>query len=201
MIGIINYGLGNVQSFINSYRILGLKAISISKKEDFKKIERLILPGVGSFDEALKRFNNSGLADLTEELVLEKSMPILGICVGLQMMARSSEEGLERGLGWLDADVKAIKKDINYPLPHMGWNNIRVNNKKSSLLFSVDSSSFYFLHSYHLVVDNKADQIATADYGNQLLAAASKGNIYGCQFHPEKSHSSGLKVLENFAYI
>ena len=201
MIGIINYGLGNVQSFINSYRKLGLKATSVTNKEDFKKIERLILPGVGSFDEALKRFKNSGLANQTEELVLRESMPILGICVGLQMMARRSDEGIEKGLGWIDAEVKAIEKDINYPLPHMGWNNIQVNNKESNLLFNVDSSRFYFLHSYHLVVENEADKIATADYGKNLLAAASKGNIYGCQFHPEKSHSSGLKVLENFANI
>ena len=201
MIGIIDYGLGNVQSFINSYRILGIKAVPVRYRDDYKKVDRIILPGVGAFDAAIERLANSEVYVDLDNLVIKNSLPVLGVCVGLQIMARKSEEGNKKGLCWINADVKIIRKLKNYPLPHMGWNEIHVKNDKTQLLKDVDKSSFYFLHSYYLSMDNQVDQIATANYGYEYTAAVSNKNIFGCQFHPEKSHDPGLKILENFAKI
>ena len=201
MIGIINYGLGNVQSFINSYRMLGIQSISLSCKRDFKRVDRLILPGVGSFDNAIKRLNNSGLRDHIEDLVFNESFPIMGVCIGLQLMAKSSSEGNSNGLGWIDGEVEIIDQDNKLILPHMGWNEIKVTEKDSKLLSNLQSKRFYFLHSYHFVPSQKKDMIASVNYGQDIVAAISKDNIYGCQFHPEKSHSAGLSVLKNFANL
>ena len=201
MIGIINYGLGNVQSFINSYRMLGIQSISLSCEEDFKRVDRLILPGVGSFDNAIERLNNSGLRDHIEDLVFNESFPIMGVCIGLQLMAKSSSEGNSNGLGWIDGEVEIIDQDNKLILPHMGWNEIKVTEKDSKLLSNLQSKRFYFLHSYHFVPSQKKDMIASVNYGQDIVAAISKDNIYGCQFHPEKSHSAGLNVLENFANL
>ena len=201
MIGIINYGLGNVQSFINSYRLLGIPSISLSCKKDFKRVDRLILPGVGSFDNAIERLNNSGLRDHIEDLVFNENLPIMGVCIGLQIMAKSSSEGYSNGLGWIDGEVEIIDQDKKLILPHMGWNEIKVKEKDSKLLSNLQSKRFYFLHSYHFVPSQKKDMIASVNYGKDIVAAISKNNIYGCQFHPEKSHSAGLNVLENFANL
>ena len=201
MIGIIDYGLGNIQSFLNGFRILDVPAIPVKNKFDLQKIDRAILPGVGAFDSAIQRLNDFDLVQDLEDLVLNQSLPILGVCVGLQIMARSSEEGIKKGLAWLDADVKIINKKDKLPLPHMGWNEIDIKSNTSKLLLNLDKPRFYFLHSYYLSMDKKNDQIATTNYGGFLTAAVQKNNIYGCQFHPEKSHSSGLKVLENFSKL
>ena len=201
MIGIIDYGLGNIQSFIDSFRILDVPAMSVKNKIDLQKIDRVILPGVGAFDSAIQRLNDSDLVKDLEDLVFNQSLPILGVCVGLQIMARSSEEGSKKGLGWLDANVKIIDTKDKLPLPHMGWNEIHIKNDNSKLLLNIDSPRFYFLHSYYLSMNKSSEQIAKTNYGRSLTAAVQKNNIYGCQFHPEKSHSSGLKVLENFSKL
>ena len=201
MIGIIDYGLGNIQSFMDSFRILGVPALRVKNKIDLKKIDKAILPGVGAFDFAMQRLNDSNLMKDLNDLVLDKYLPVLGVCVGMQIMARSSEEGLKKGLGWLDADVKIIKKNDKLPLPHMGWNELNVVNDNSKLLLNLNSRRFYFLHSYYLSLDDEKDGIAITNYGEILTAAVQKRNIYGCQFHPEKSHSSGLKILENFSKL
>ncbi len=201
MIGIIDYGLGNVQSFINSYTKLGISAKPVKNKKDFKNVDRMILPGVGSFDSAIQMLFTSKLVQKIEDLVFNESLPILGVCVGMQIMARRSEEGERKGLNWINADVKRIKKVENLPLPHMGWNEIRLSNHNSNLLKNLDKPKFYFLHSYYLSMDKKDEQIAFTNYSSVLTAAIQKNNIYGCQFHPEKSHSAGLKVLGNFANL
>ena len=201
MIGIIDYGLGNIQSFLNGFRILDVPAIPVKNKTDLQKIDRAILPGVGSFDSAIQRLYDFDLVQDLEDLVLNQSLPILGVCVGLQIMARSSEEGTKQGLAWLDGDVKIINKKDKLPLPHMGWNEIEIKSNNSKLLLNLDKPRFYFLHSYYLSMDKNINQIATTNYGELLTAAVQKNNIYGCQFHPEKSHSSGLKVLENFSKL
>ena len=201
MIGIINYGLGNVQSFINSFKVLGISAISISNKDQLKKIDRLILPGVGSFDNAITKFNNSGLRNDIEDLIFNSNLPIMGVCIGMQIMAKSSSEGILGGLGWIDGEVKIIDQKNSLILPHMGWNEIKVEQGNSKLLSDLQSKRFYFLHSYHFVTSQDSHKIAYVNYGEDILAAISKDNIYGCQFHPEKSHSAGLKVLENFANL
>jgi len=200
LIGIIDYGLGNIQSFINSYRKLDIEAMPVRFNSDLKKIDHIILPGVGSFDSAIKLLWESNLVQEIEYLVFNKKIPILGVCVGLQIMTRNSDEGIMKGLGWLDADVKLIKTIKNLPLPHMGWNEISIS-RENSLLTGLNNSRFYFLHNYYLCMDNVHDQIATTEYGDVITSAISNNNIYGCQFHPEKSHSGGLKILENFAKI
>ena len=201
MIGIINYGLGNVQSFINSFKFLGISAISISEKDQLKRIDRLILPGVGSFDNAIKKFNNSGLRDDIEDLIFNKNLPIMGICIGMHIMAKRSSEGIQSGLDWIDGEVKIIDQKKSLILPHMGWNEIKVEKEDSKLLRDLQSKRFYFLHSYHFVTNQNSNKIAYVNYGEDILAVISKNNIYGCQFHPEKSHSSGLGLLENFANL
>ena len=201
MIGIINYGLGNVQSFINSFKVLGISAISISNKDQLKRIDRLILPGVGSFDSAIRKFNNSGLRDDIEDLVFNNNLPIMGVCIGMQIMANSSTEGDLSGLGWIDGEVKIIDQKNSLILPHMGWNEIKVEKENAKLFSNLPSKRFYFLHSYHFVTNQNSSKIAHVNYGEDILAAISKNNIYGCQFHPEKSHSAGLSVLKNFANL
>ena len=201
MIGVINYGLGNIQSFLNSYRLLGVKAIPVKNTLELNKCDHLILPGVGSFDAAMTRLKSSKLIDSIEKLVFKENIPILGVCVGLQIMARTSEEGEIKGLGWLDGEVKLIKKTKNLPLPHMGWNTIQIENYNSQLLKDTDNKHFYFLHSYCMEMYNSEAITATSDYGENIVAAVSKNNIHGCQFHPEKSHTSGLTILENFANL
>ena len=201
MIGIINYGLGNVQSFINSFKVLGISAISISNKDQLKKIDRLILPGVGSFDSAIRKFNNSGLRDDIEDLVFNNNLPIMGVCIGMQIMANSSSEGDLSGLGWINGEVEIIDQKNSLILPHMGWNEIKVEKENAKLFSNLPSKRFYFLHSYHFVTNQNSSKIAYVNYGEDILAAISKNNIYGCQFHPEKSHSAGLSVLKNFANL
>ena len=201
MIGIINYGLGNVQSFINSFKVLGISAISISNRDQLKGIDRLILPGVGSFDSAIKKFNESGLRDDIEDLIFNNNLPIMGVCIGMQIMANSSSEGDLSGLGWIDGEVQIIDQKNSLILPHMGWNEIKVEEENSKLFSNLLSKRFYFLHSYHFVTNQNSSKIAYVNYGEDILAAISKNNIYGCQFHPEKSHSAGLSVLKNFANL
>ena len=201
MIGIINYGLGNVQSFINSFKVLGISAISISDKDQLKRIDRLILPGVGSFDSAIRKFNSSGLRDDIEDLVFNNNLPIMGVCIGMQIMANSSSEGDLSGLGWINGEVEIIDQKNSLILPHMGWNEIKVEKENAKLFSNLPSKRFYFLHSYHFVTNQKSSKIAYVNYGEDILAAISKNNIYGCQFHPEKSHSAGLSVLKNFANL
>ena len=201
MIGIIDYGLGNVQSFINSYRLLGLKAIQVKEKKHIEICERFILPGVGSFDAALSKLEASGLLPELEKTVLRDNVPILGVCVGLQILSRKSEEGTKKGLGWLKADVKLINKSKGLPIPHMGWNTVFLKQHNSNIMANIESKRFYFLHSYHVVMDSIENQIAVSNYGTEITAVANNNNVYGCQFHPEKSHSDGLKVLENFASL
>ena len=181
--------------------MLGIPSISLSDKKDLKRVDRLILPGVGSFDNAIERLNNSGLRDDIEDLIFNKNLPIMGVCIGLHIMGNSSSEGLLKGLGWIDGEVKIIDHEKNIILPHMGWNKIKIEKEKSKLFLDLQYKRFYFLHSYHFIPNQESLQIASVNYGKKLLAAISQDNIYGCQFHPEKSHSAGLKVLENFAKL
>ena len=168
MIGIIDYGLGNVKSFINSYRLLGLEAIQVKEKKHIESCERFILPGVGSFDAAMSKLEASGLLPDLENNVLRNNVPILGVCVGLQILSRNSEEGAKKGLGWLKADVKLIKTK-GLPIPHMGWNTVFVNQQNSNLMANIESQRFYFLHSYHVVMDSIADQIAVSNWSRQNI--------------------------------
>jgi len=201
MITIINYGLGNIKAIQNVYSKLSIPVRVVSDKNHLGHTEKLILPGVGAFDYAMGKLKDSGMYEKINELVLEKEIPVLGICVGMQMMAKSSEEGVLPGLGWVDAAVKkfvATKIDGKIHLPHMGWND--VESKTENPLFEDlhKDAMFYFLHSYHVVCNDEKQIIAISNYADNFVCAINFKNIYGVQFHPEKSHHFGVKLLENF---
>ena len=203
MIGIINYGLGNIKAFYNIFYRLNSDVKIINTPKDLKEAKKLILPGVGSFDAAINKLNNSGLRNSLEEQVLVRKIPILGICVGMHIMANKSEEGKSLGLGWIDGEVKLLKESTQNNkliLPHMGWNKL-VNSCESDLLKGINQSRFYFLHSYYFDTSNEKNIIGKTVYGKKFASAISKENIYGLQFHPEKSHSQGEKLLTNFNNI
>jgi len=204
MIAIVDYGLGNVQAIANVYKGLDIPALIVTQAVDLRKADKVILPGVGAFDQAIQRLDKSGMRNILDEAVLQKHIPVLGICVGMQMLARSSEKGQLTGLGWIDAEVKRFNfssDELNYCVPHMGWNDISplVENE---LLNSLDENSrFYFLHSYFLDCNKIEDVIAVTNYGGDFSSVVNFRNIYGVQFHPEKSHGYGIQLLKNFAEI
>lgn len=204
MITIIDYGVGNIKAFYNIFKKLSVEVKIAQKPEDLLGSSKLILPGVGHFDYAMKRFSESGMLNIVDDMVLNKNLPILGICVGMQMLAKSSEEGKMPGLGWIDATVKKIDVDLlaqSTRLPHMGWNDVIVKNK-NLLLSNLDSNSrFYFLHSYFFEPKFENDSIAYSNYGKNFTCVVNHKNIYGVQFHPEKSHHFGIQLLQNFANI
>ncbi|OGL42455.1 MAG: imidazole glycerol phosphate synthase, glutamine amidotransferase subunit [Candidatus Schekmanbacteria bacterium GWA2_38_11] len=202
MITIIDYGLGNIRAFANVYERLNI-LVSIAKtNDDLKDATKIILPGVGAFDFAMSQLNKSGMRETLDKLVLEHQLPVIGICIGMQILAKSSDEGVSPGLGWLDATVKRFDASFlksKTQLPHMGWNTIHPNNDNPMLVNISDDSRFYFLHSYYFQCNNPKDMIATTEYGIQYASAVNKKNIYGVQFHPEKSHQWGIQLLKNFA--
>lgn len=202
MISIVDYGIGNIQAFLNLFSRLGISVKRACTAEDLKGSNHLVLPGVGHFDHAMKSLNKSGMKKPLEELVLGLKIPVLGVCVGMQMLSNGSDEGSIKGLGWVPGRVRAFKKNpqtLPLPLPHMGWNTL--SSKNSDFIFKNDfkeSSQFYFLHSYYFDAEDKADVSATCYYGFNFDAAVSRKNIHGVQFHPEKSHKWGEQLLKNF---
>jgi len=198
MITIIDYGLGNVLAFANSYKRLGVSVAIARGPADLARASKLILPGVGSFDHAMGLLNRSGMRETLDELVVAKRVPVLGVCVGMQMLARASEEGREEGLRWIDGDVCRLDSPGAH-LPHMGWNDV-APLERGGLFDGLESDSrFYFLHSYYFKTDRPADVLATAEYGVKFACAVRSGHIFGVQFHPEKSHRFGMRLLQNFA--
>ena len=195
---IVDYGIGNIKAFKNIYDKLNINVEIASKKEHFVNATHLILPGVGTFDWAMSKLNESGLRETLDRLVLEKKIPILGICVGMQIMASQSEEGVLSGLNWIEGKILKLDKDII--LPHMGWNNIKLSNK-SDLFNNIENFEFYFLHSYYYKTEDDKHILSMSKYGNSFTSAIYKENIFGTQFHPEKSHKNGIKILENFLKI
>lgn len=202
MITIVDYGIGNVRAFLNIFKRLNIEASLGFARADIEKAERLILPGVGAFDWAMTKLNSSGLRETLDDAVLNRKTPVLGVCVGMQMMARSSEEGTLPGLGWIGGAVKKLTfSGITHPvpLPHMGWNDvIPVGAHRLFKGFSADPR-FYFLHSYYFDPDEPASIIAQTDYHRVFACAVASGNAAGVQFHPEKSLEFGISLLKNFA--
>ncbi len=204
MITIIDYGLGNIRAFVNVYERLNIKTKIASDSEGIKGASKIILPGVGAFDYAMSQLNASGMRDELELQVIENKVPIIGICVGMQMLGNSSDEGKLDGLGWIDGNVRLFNvNDIPFKtrLPHMGWNTMTTTRESGLLEGLDDQSRFYFLHSYYFECSNREDIIATTDYGKTYVSGINKGNIYGIQFHPEKSHDNGIRLLHNFATL
>lgn len=204
MIAIIDYGLGNVKAFCNIYNKLNVQYCVANTVGELEKASKIILPGVGAFDHAMSTLNNSGLRDTLDELVLERAVPVLGVCVGMQMMADSSEEGEAAGLKWIPGVVKKFtcaNDDLvrKYPLPHMGWNSIYINGDDPITSWLENEPRYYFLHSYYYECENPGHSIATSEYVTKFSCIVKRNNICGVQFHPEKSHHNGISLLKNFA--
>lgn len=200
MIAIVDYGLGNLRAFANIYKRLGIPLEVATTPEQLRAADRIILPGVGAFDWAMRRLDECGMRSELDRLAERGATPILGVCVGMQMMARRSDEGQLAGLGWIDGEVKRFDRH-KVRLPHMGWNDV-IPSRDDSLLSRLESGSrFYFLHSYYFVPTEENAVLAVADYGSAFTAAVRKGNLYGVQFHPEKSHQWGIQLLKNFAEL
>lgn len=202
MIGIIDYGLGNIQAFANIYQKLNIEHCFVKTKEQLEGVSKIILPGVGAFDYAMDSLNRSGMRETLDKMVLENKTPVLGICVGMQIMASSSEEGVGKGLSWIDGVVRKIPVNSHeYPLPHMGWNNVIQKNNNPIFQNIEDLSNYYFLHSFYFDCASSENVIGEVDYGIRFAALIQKNHIFGIQCHPEKSHEVGTRTLENFARL
>lgn len=202
MITIIDYGLGNILAFANTYKRLNVGVKVARKADDLVDATKLILPGVGAFDHAMDLFQQSGMRERTEELVLGQKVPVLGICVGMQILASASEEGVSPGLGWVQGTVR--KFDVatlphSTHLPHMGWNDVTPLRQTPLFDQLQNDARFYFLHSYYFQCADQGDALAQAKYGDCFTCAVNHENVYGVQFHPEKSHHYGAQLLKNFA--
>jgi glutamine amidotransferase len=203
MIAIVDYGLGNISAFLAAYRTVGVTVFTASTPAELMNATRIILPGVGAFDDAISKLEASGLCQTLTRLVLEERRPLLGVCVGMQMLARRSEEGSLPGLGWVDGEVRKFGPVVNgrhRPVPHMGWNDVRVA-RPTRLFDGVENGRFYFLHSYYFECRQEGEILATSNYYEDFVCGAASGNVFGVQFHPEKSHQWGCRLLKNFAEL
>ncbi len=202
MIRIVDYGLGNIQAFLTVYNRLGIPAARARSPEELEGASRLILPGVGAFDYAMTLLDRSGMRPRLESLVHEEKLPILGVCVGMQMLASGSDEGKLAGLNWIPGRVRAFAShpsSAHLPMPHMGWNDVHARSGGPLFSEAQPTPRFYFLHSYFFDCDSSQHGIAKASYGYDFDCAVSNGNVHGVQFHPEKSHGFGVELLKNFA--
>lgn len=204
MITLIDYGVGNIYAFQNVYKRLDIPTKIAKTSRDLVDAEKLILPGVGSFDYAMSQLNASGMRDKLDKLVIEEKIPVIGICVGMQMMGNRSDEGKSEGLKWIDSEILKFDESLiqqRTKLPHMGWNDVAPVKKHPLFVGLEKEAIFYFLHSFYFKCNNPTHSIAISDYGLSFSSAVNKENIYGIQFHPEKSHQYGEKLLHNFAKL
>jgi glutamine amidotransferase len=200
MIAVVDYRLGNLGSIANMFGRIGARAVVTGDPAEIARATKIVLPGVGAFDNGMSNLSELGLVDVLNHKVLDAGVPTLGICLGAQLMTRGSEEGSHAGLGWIEAVTVRFRPEAGRKVPHMGWCNVRFA-KASPLFDSTDTPRFYFVHSYHFDCRRPQDVLATATYGYEFPAAFSRGNIVGMQFHPEKSHRFGLDVLKRFAAL
>ncbi|MFN8429634.1 MAG: imidazole glycerol phosphate synthase subunit HisH [Spirosomataceae bacterium] len=205
MVGIVNYGSGNVYAIANLHKSANIDFFVSGNPMDLKKASHLILPGVGAFDSTMNTLNKLGLYDYLNEEVLIAKKPIIGICVGMQILGESSEEGNQNGFGWIKGKIKKIPTQslMQKPLlPHLGWNSIEIINNKSNLFNNIDNKKgFYFLHSYYFEPTAEIDILAKTSYGLNFCSAINHENVFGLQFHPEKSHTNGINIFKNFSKI
>jgi imidazole glycerol-phosphate synthase subunit HisH len=204
MITIVDYGLGNIRAFLNAFKLLNVEARTATTAGELEDATRVILPGVGAFDHAMERLNDSGMRDTLDDLVLRRGVPVLGVCVGMQMLGMSSEEGERAGLGWINGRVRGLRAldaagDLR--LPHMGWNDVRPTAGLKLFEGLEDDARFYFLHSFYFECSQFENVAAVAHYGADFSCAVYASNIHGVQFHPEKSHHFGTRLLKNFAAL
>lgn len=204
MITILDYGSGNLNAIKNIYERLNISNEFADTKEQIEKADHIILPGVGAFDETISTLQEKGFIDVLNKKALEEKTPILGICVGMQMLSDSSEEGILKGLTWIPGKVKKFNKDLipgKPKIPHLGWNSIEIT-RYCPLFKNVDPTvGFYFVHSYYYECANEANILCKTEYGKIFHSAVNRDNIYGVQFHPEKSHENGIQLLKNFATL
>lgn len=201
MIVIVDYGIGNLAAIKNMFKRIGVQS-EISR--DIKKIEnasKIVLPGVGAFDSAMKKLNEGGFKPILDKKALEERVPVMGICLGMQLLMESSEEGGNKGLGWIKGKAKKFSFiDRSIKVPHMGWNKTKIK-KHHKVVDGLEESKFYFVHSFHVEVEDGNDRLMETFYGIPFDSAVQKGNIFGFQFHPEKSHKYGMKLFNNFSKI
>jgi imidazole glycerol-phosphate synthase subunit HisH len=202
-VAIVDYGMGNLHSVKKKLDRIGVHAQLTSEPDQLLRADKLILPGVGHFGKAMEHLATLGLAPALHEAVVARKTPILGICLGMQLFARRSEEGGAEGLGWLDADVVRFDMDDTrrFKVPHMGWNGVRVARSSPLLDGLTDQTEFYFVHAYHIVCRDSGDVLCDTDYGYPFTSVVQRENLYGVQFHPEKSHDAGELLLRNFLYL
>lgn len=202
MISVVSYGSGNIAAIANIFHRSGVEFNIAKNQGDLEQATKLVLPGVGAFDHTMGLLEKSGMIPALNRLVLDDKVPVLGICVGMQVMANASQEGERKGLGWIDASIRRfeVSKMLHKPfIPHLGWNLIKPR-VEHSLFRSIDmEKGFYFLHSYYFSTRDPAVVMATTDYGIEFASAVNSENIYGLQFHPEKSHANGMRIFQNFA--
>jgi len=204
MITIIDYGSGNIRAIANIYEKLNIPYLIAKRPDDVIGAKKIFLPGVGAFDETISKLDEIGFRSVLDKEVLENKVPILGICVGMQILAETSEEGALKGLGYIKGHVKKFdvtKLEAKPKLPHLGWNSIEIK-RKTPLLENIDPyKGFYFLHTYFFECSDDNDALTTTNYGYSFSSAINHNNIFGFQFHPEKSHSNGVNLLHNFAKL
>lgn len=200
---IVDYQTGNLHSLYKRFSSLGASVCVSSDPQVLQKADKLILPGVGHFARAMQSLHTRGLLEALSEAALLQHKPILGICLGMQLLAKHSAEGDVSGLGWLDAEVVRFEVPDTYQfkVPHTGWNTLKTNKEHPLLQHLEESSEFYFVHTYHMRTHNQAICIANTDYGYEFVSAVAQDNILGVQFHPEKSHAAGMRLLNNFLLV
>ncbi|MBI4474328.1 MAG: imidazole glycerol phosphate synthase subunit HisH [Acidobacteria bacterium] len=204
MITIIDYGMGNVGSILNMLKRIGVAARVSANADEIRAAERLILPGVGAFDTGMANLASMGLRDVLDEKVQVQQTPVLGVCLGMQLLTGRSEEGRLRGLGWIKGETVRFRfdpKTSHLKIPHMGWNTVKPVPRAPLFASFSEPPRFYFVHSYHVVCAEPADLAATVCHGDEVTAAITRGHIMGVQFHPEKSHTFGMKLLKTFAEL
>lgn len=197
---VLDYGMGNLHSIKQKLDMIGVKAVVSARYSDICNADKIVMPGVGHFGNAMRNLNALNMLDALNDFALIKKKPILGICLGMQLMAKHSEEGNVLGLGWLDANVVRfnIKNTLKYKIPHTGWNQV-LFAKQSVLMEKISElSEFYFVHAYHFKENKREDVLTYSEYEYQFVSAVEKDNIFGVQFHPEKSHDSGIQLFKNF---
>ena len=201
MITVVDYGVGNLGSIRNMLKRIGADAVVTNDLQTIARASKLLLPGVGAFDNAMRRINSSDLRMILDRKVLQERVPVLGVCLGMQLLTRSSEEGSLPGLGWIEASTLRFTPRPDLKVPHMGW-NLTTRPRASALTNGLpEDARFYFVHSYYVRVEHEEDSVLKATYGNTFDAAIQRANIFGAQFHPEKSHKFGMQFLANFARL
>lgn len=199
MIVIVDYHCGNVGSVKNMIRKIGYQAVIASDADTISRAEKIILPGVGAFDTGMKHLNDLKLIETLNRKALHEQVPVLGICLGMQLMTRKSEEGLLPGLAWIDGEVKKFSAEkLQLKVPHMGWNFVKIVRSSPMAENLFEFNKFYFVHSFYVTLQNPEDIVFESEYGITFTSGFERKNLWGVQFHPEKSHKYGMRVLSNF---